>query len=172
MVPEPSRIQAALSLVIFGLPWRHDAVRSLSVCSAACCHLPGEVSPSPQSTPPQVHLPVCLLLSMRTVGPGVVLRTDNQCLLFSPHNANPSELTASIQNECESQRPSALVLLGGRRAGRGVGDAEGERPPLPACRGSLTSEPWGESIPSHARREEAQPEQPIAGDLATPSSNG
>lgn len=122
-VLELSRIQAALSLVMSGLPWRHDAVRSRAVCSAACCHLPGEGSPSPQSTPPRVHLPVCLLLSVRTLGPGVVLRTDNQCLLFSLHNANPSELTASIQNECESQRPSALVLLGSRRAGRGAGEA-------------------------------------------------
>lgn len=35
--------------------------------------------------------------------------TDNRCLLFSPHNANPRELTASIQNERKS--PGGLSAL-------------------------------------------------------------
>lgn len=35
--------------------------------------------------------------------------TDNHCLLFSPHNANPRELTASIQNERKS--PGGLSAL-------------------------------------------------------------
>lgn len=59
--------------------------------------------------------PLCSALPQ----PCTRVRSGNFRLLFSPHNANASGLTASIQNERKSGAPpSRTVPLGGRGAGR------------------------------------------------------
>ena len=75
---------------------------------------------------------------------------NNQCLLFSPYNANPSELTASIQNERKSwgwggdaSLHLCLWEVRGQEGGAGEGQVRTQRGfsvSPPPCWGCLTAE--------------------------------